>query len=138
MSEEHETSSKPLEKRPERNEKGQWKPGQRGGPGRAKGTKNRFTQVKEAMLEALEQAKVDGDVGGLLKFLVNVAENEPLQFLRCVTSILPKEIKQDITKHGVDEFQRELEGMSEEELRRVARVVDIELDEPQAGGRQNE
>ena len=90
------------------------------------------------MLEALEQAKVDGDVGGLLKFLVNVAENEPLQFLRCVTSILPKEIKQDVTNRGPDAFEQELKRMDDAELRRLARAVDIELDEPQAGGRQNE
>ena len=138
MSEEQETSNQPLEEKPERNKKGQWKPGQRGGPGRAKGTKNRFTQVKEAMLEALEQAKVDGDVGGLLKFLVNVAENEPLQFLRCVTSILPKEIKQDVTNRGPDAFEQELKRMDETELRRLARAVDIELDKPPADGSQNE
>ncbi len=111
---------------PNQDEKGQWLPGNTASPGRQIGSVNKFTRTKEAMLEAMEQAKIDGKVGGLLKYLINLAESEPVQFLRCVTSILPKESKLDVTQRSVDEYGQILAAMPEDELRRLARATKTE------------
>lgn len=68
-----------------------WKPGQSGNPaGRPKGSKDKFTKLKDTFLSALET------LGGE-KFMVLAAQKDPIGFLRIVGKMLPREIRGDIT-----------------------------------------
>src|SRR3954451_17062045 len=64
---------------PDRNQKGQFRRGNRFGKGRAKGVLNRTTQnVKEVLLEAAACRGYDGQgEGGLPGFFAKVAETDP-------------------------------------------------------------
>ncbi len=64
----------------------QFKPGN---PGRPLGSKNRFSLVKEMILDALEE------LGGK-EYLVNVGRESPRDFLSLLGRLLPKEIMAEI------------------------------------------
>ena len=131
--EKQQPDSKPLVKRPEQDASGRFVKGNCGGVGRVKGSKNKFTLVKEAMLEAMEQAKA-GDSKGLSNWLIMVADKDPVSFLRCVVSILPKEVKSEVNQRVANnvDIKATISAMSHDELCRLADVADEPVDEPSA------
>ena len=66
-----------------------WKPGQSGNPmGRPKGAKNK---VSEKFLENLQDNWEKHGVNALEK----AAENDPMQYVKMVASLVPRELKQE-------------------------------------------
>jgi hypothetical protein len=72
------------------------KPGERRG-GRQKGTPNKITRtLREAILQALEEA---GGKGGAVEYLRSQANLSPGAFLSLVGKVLPLTIKEQIEGH---------------------------------------
>jgi hypothetical protein len=72
------------------------KPGERRG-GRQKGTPNKVTRtLREAILQALEEA---GGKGGAVEYLRSQANLSPGAFLSLVGKVLPLTIKEQIEGH---------------------------------------
>ena len=70
--------------KPRRDERGRLLPGGTANPnGRPKGSKNKFTQLKDAFLEAFEE------VGGK-DFVVRSAKEDPKAFLTLMAKMLPR------------------------------------------------
>ena len=66
-----------------------WKPGQSGNPmGRPKGAKNK---ISEKFLENLQDNWEKHGVNALEK----AAENDPMQYVKMVASLVPRELKQE-------------------------------------------
>ena len=66
-----------------------WKPGQSGNPmGRPKGSKNK---ISEKFLENLQDNWEKHGIGALEK----AAENDPMQYVKMVASLVPRELKQE-------------------------------------------
>lgn len=78
---------------------GKFKPGQSGNPaGREKGSKNRYTKLRNAILDAVELAADKYEKGMKSDdYLATICKADPLTFLRIAASVLPKEIKQENT-----------------------------------------
>ena len=74
------------------------------GPGRKKGSKNKFTNLKEAFLQAFEQT---GGVLGLVEWITKNARNRG-DFYKMITKMLPANVdvatKGDITIVISDKF----------------------------------
>jgi hypothetical protein len=83
----------PTEKR--RLRSGEYQTGQKGGPGRPKGSQNKLTlQVKECILQAFDE------LGGV-DYLVEVGRSEPRTFLILLGKILPTEVIGDLNTTGI-------------------------------------
>ena len=66
-----------------------WKPGQSGNPmGRPKGAKNK---ISEKFLENLQDNWEKHGIGALEK----AAESDPMQYVKMVASLVPRELKQE-------------------------------------------
>ncbi|MBT3197992.1 MAG: hypothetical protein HN344_09720, partial [Gammaproteobacteria bacterium] len=63
------------------------------GKGRPKGSKNKFTNIKDAFVNVFQ------DVGGE-KYLKKFALEHPKEFVKLMGGMLPKDIQQEI-KHNV-------------------------------------
>jgi len=91
----------------------QFKPGNPGGPSR-KGIQNRYTRLRNALLDAIEevgeeiQRKIQAKTGKPIdptrysqtlftQLVAKAANKEPANLLRVITSLLPKEIKAEFT-----------------------------------------
>tara|TARA_R100000808_G_scaffold24691_1_gene57620 strand:- start:1794 stop:2357 length:564 start_codon:yes stop_codon:yes gene_type:complete len=74
-----------------------FKPGESGNPaGRAKGTKNKYTRIKEMILGTIDN--MQGETEG--EWLNNIARNDPINFLKVAASLLPKQVEKDVTKRS--------------------------------------
>ncbi len=79
----------------QRDEKtGRWLPGNPGGPGRAKGSENRFTELKRDVLTAYATAEQDGELCGL-SFWRDVKRTRPALFARLLVQLLPRELQRE-------------------------------------------
>jgi hypothetical protein len=65
------------------------------GPGRPKGSKDKFTDLKQAFLDAFEQT---GGTEGLAEWAKN--KDNKAQFYQMVTKLLPKQIDQRTENTG--------------------------------------
>ena len=64
-----------------------------GGTGKPKGTKNRYTHLKEKILEVIDQA--EEETNG--RYLIDFALNDPGTFLKIAASLLPRQIEKEVT-----------------------------------------
>lgn len=87
-----------------RAEQGLFAPGTKPGPGRPKGTKNRFTQLREDYLEAFDHLgepcrKVPGneDLPPGAAYLVEFAKNNPKAYVAGLVKMLPAITKEELT-----------------------------------------
>lgn len=98
------------DKRPDQDEKGRFKPGNNGGPGRPKGARSK---LGEAFIAALHD---DFMVHGV-DAIQTVREEKPEHYLKVVASLLPKEIKietvSDLTDEQLDARIRQLADILE-------------------------
>ena len=63
------------------------------GPGRPKGSNNRYTLLKEQLIEAIEKLAKDGDVeGGVTGWLAGVAKTDKIAFVKIVASLIPRDL----------------------------------------------
>jgi hypothetical protein len=89
----------------DRDEKGHFRPGNPGGPGRKKGSRNR---LGEAFLEALAD---DFEVYGY-ETIERVRQGDPVAYVKVCASILPKElnvrVEDDLTDEQLDHRIRQL------------------------------
>ena len=65
---------------------GLFMPGNPGGPGRPKGSKNKFTTVKEMVIQVLE------DLGGA-DWIYQFAQQHPRDFLKLIDKLLPESLE---------------------------------------------
>lgn len=71
-------------------EKGKFVKGKRAGPGRPKGRKNKFTDLKTTFLEALQE------LGGR-EYIINFGKKNPRDFLKIIAIMLPRDNKVDLS-----------------------------------------
>ena len=66
-----------------------------GGPGRPPGSKNKFTQLKETIIDTLE--KLDAECGGEAKnWLFELARREPRLFVSLLVKVIPAATEVDM------------------------------------------
>ncbi len=107
-------------KRAARDRKGRFLKGQPGGPGRPKGSKNRYTDLKASFLAVL------GELGGE-EWMKETAEKYPVEFMRMLARMLPKatdiDLRADVSigdekareraRELIEEVNRRVEGKTE-------------------------
>lgn len=76
------------------------------GPGRSKGSKNKFTTLKESFLDVYQQL---GGTEGLRKWAAK-SDNNRGEFYKMVTRLLPKEVRGEIA------VKRSLKDLTNDEL----------------------
>ena len=70
-----------------------FQPGHSGGPGRPKGSLNRNTKLRNAIIDAIEKAAGQYQKGmSVDDYLGSICKEDPMQFLRIAASILPKDL----------------------------------------------
>ena len=99
-----------------------WKPGESGNPlGRPRGSKNRFSEIKEGFTEAFERM---GGVEGLVEWIQAQPKNQG-DFYRILAGMMPR----DLTIEATDTRRSAIE-YSTGELIALLGETDEEADEP--------
>ena len=85
---------------------GKFAPGHKKLGGRQKGTKNRYTLLRNRILDAIELAAGKAGWKDANEYLASICKAEPINFLRIAASLLPKDLS---IKSGFDPLKIILE-----------------------------
>lgn len=70
--------------------------------GRPKGSTNKYGKIREQFFCALKE------LGGR-DFIIKVAKDEPVAFLKIMSTLLPKQVEADVNVHSHEESIEDLE-----------------------------
>ena len=91
--------------------------------GRPLGSKNKFTLLKDQLVEAVHAAAKVAGYKSSEAYLASLFAAKPMDFLRIAAGVLPKEQKNINTGGGKDELRESLRDMPVEDLDRLEQAV---------------
>lgn len=109
-------------KKPEQGEKGRFLPGNNGGIGRPKGSRNKLgEEFVDALYADFQQYGAD--------VIARVREEKPDAYLKVVASLMPKEVKLDAKAALYDMSDAELMAIIQSTARGIGLVITEDSDE---------